>query len=117
MLNDQGRPSAADATNKPVDTFTGNRGLQIEEALLFEIGRHDVTVLNDTFFNEFTIRVPGDAAHIVERLALAGVLGGVPVSRLEHDKPELADLIVIASTEINTDADRAEYVRTLKEIL
>ncbi len=76
-----------------------------------------VNVLNDTFFNEFTIRVPGDAAHIVERLALSGVLGGVPVSRLEPDHPELADLIVVASTEINTDADRAAYAQALKEVL
>ena len=76
-----------------------------------------VKILNDSFFNEFTIRVPGDAAHIVERLALSGVLGGVPVSRLEHDRPELADLIVVAATEINTDADRAAYVSALKEVL
>jgi glycine dehydrogenase subunit 1 len=76
-----------------------------------------VKVLNDTFFNEFTIRVPDAAAHIVERLALSGVLGGVPVSRLEPDRPELADLIVVASTEINTDADRAAYARALKEVL
>jgi glycine dehydrogenase subunit 2 len=45
MLNDQGRPTSppADTGNKPVETFTANRGLQIEEPLLFEIGRADVT--------------------------------------------------------------------------
>ena len=44
MLN-EGRPTApaADTGNKPVETFTANRGLQIEEPLLFEIGRADVT--------------------------------------------------------------------------
>ncbi len=41
-----------------------------------------VKVLNDTFFNEFTIRVPGDAAEVIEKLAAKGVLGGVPASRL-----------------------------------
>lgn len=76
-----------------------------------------VTVLNDSFFNEFTIRVPGDAADAVERLAGRGVLGGVPVSRLEPSRPELADLIVVASTEMNTDADRAAYIAALKEVL
>jgi glycine dehydrogenase subunit 1 len=76
-----------------------------------------VKVLNETFFNEFTIRVPGDAAHVVERLALSGILGGVPVSRLEPERPDLADLIVVAATEINTEADRAVYARTLKEVL
>ena len=46
MLNDQGRPttpSTADAASSVRDTFTANRGLQIEEPLLFEIGRSDVT--------------------------------------------------------------------------
>jgi glycine dehydrogenase subunit 1 len=76
-----------------------------------------VEVLNQTFFNEFTIRVPADAAEVIEKLAKRGVLGGVPVSRLEPDKPELADLIVVASTEINTDADRAAYARALREVL
>src|SRR5437868_4607028 len=39
-----------------------------------------VEVLNDTLFNEFTIRVRGDAAAVVEKLAAQGVLGGVPAS-------------------------------------
>jgi glycine dehydrogenase subunit 1 len=76
-----------------------------------------VEVLNDTFFNEFTIRVPGDAAEVIEKLAAKAVLGGVPVSRLEPGRPELADLIVVASTEVNTDEDRAAYARALREVL
>jgi glycine dehydrogenase subunit 1 len=76
-----------------------------------------VAVLNETFFNEFTVRVTGDAGEIVERLAAKGVLGGVPVSRLEHDNPAVRDLIVVASTEINTDADRAAFVAALTEVL
>jgi glycine dehydrogenase subunit 2 len=43
MLN-QGRPTAPlDVHAGSAQTFTANRGLQIEEPLLFEIGRHDVT--------------------------------------------------------------------------
>ena len=76
-----------------------------------------VHVLNDTFFNEFTIRVPGNAAEVVEKLAKKGVLGGVPASRLEPGRSEVADLIVVASTEVNTDEDRAAYVKTLKRVL
>jgi glycine dehydrogenase subunit 1 len=76
-----------------------------------------VTVLNESFFNEFTIRVPGDAAALVELLAQKGVLGGVPVSRLAPERPDLADLIVVASTEVNTDEDRAAYVAALEEVL
>jgi len=76
-----------------------------------------VTLLNDTFFNEFTIRVPGNAADVIEKLARKGVLGGVPASRLSPDNPDLADLIIVASTEVNTDADRAAYVKALKAVL
>ena len=54
---------------------------------------------------------------MIEKLAERGVLGGVPVSRLEPEHPELADLIVVASTEINTDADRTAYAAALKEVL
>jgi glycine dehydrogenase subunit 1 len=76
-----------------------------------------VQVLNKTFFNELTIRVPGDAAEAIERLAAKGVLGGVPVSRLEPGRPELADLIVVASTEVNTDSDREAYKTALADIV
>jgi glycine dehydrogenase subunit 1 len=87
-------------------------------ALARALGRvKGVKVLNETFFNEFTIRVPGEAADVVEKLAATGVLGGVPVSRLEPGRPELADLIVVASTEVNTDEDRAAYAKALGEVL
>jgi len=45
MLNSEGRPTspAAPANAAPEHTFTGNRALQIEEPLLFEIGRREVT--------------------------------------------------------------------------
>lgn len=75
-----------------------------------------VEVLNETFFNEFTIRVPGDGAEIVERLAARGVLGGVPVSRLLPGQG-LDDLILVASTEVNTDQDRAALIDALQGVL
>jgi glycine dehydrogenase subunit 1 len=76
-----------------------------------------VSVLNDTFFNEFTIRVPGDAAEVIEKLAGKGVLGGVPASRLAPDNADLRDLIIVACTEVNTDADRKAYVKALQAVL
>jgi len=76
-----------------------------------------VEVLNDTFFNEFTIRVPGSGADVIEKLAAKGMLGGVPASRLWPDNPDMADLIIVASTEVNTDEDRAAYAKALKEVL
>jgi len=76
-----------------------------------------VTLLNDSFFNEFTIRLPGNAADIVEKLVAKGVLAGVPASRLEPGKAELADLLIVASTEVNSDDDRAAFVAALSEVL
>jgi glycine dehydrogenase subunit 1 len=76
-----------------------------------------VEVLTPAFFNEFTIRVKGDAAKVIDALTDKGVLGGVPLSRFHPEKPELADLIIVASTEINTDDDRAAYATALREVL
>ena len=76
-----------------------------------------VEVITPSFFNEFTIRVPGDGQKIIEALAQKGVMGGVPVSRLEPGRGELRDLVLVASTEINTDEDRAAYVAALQEVL
>jgi glycine dehydrogenase subunit 1 len=76
-----------------------------------------VSILNDAFFNEFTIRVPGEGAAVVEALAGRGVLGGVPASRLDPGRPELSDLVVVASTEVNTDEDRAAYAAALAGVL
>ena len=75
-----------------------------------------VEVLNESFFNEFTVRVKGDAAALVERLAARGVLAGVPVSRLLPGAG-LDDLLLVASTEMNTDEDRATLVAELKGAL
>ena len=75
-----------------------------------------VEVLNETFFNEFTIRVKGDAGQLVERLAAQGILAGVPVSRL-LPRAGFDDLLLIASTETNTDEDRAALVAALSSQL
>jgi glycine dehydrogenase subunit 1 len=75
-----------------------------------------VEVLNETFFNEFTIRVPGDGRELIERLAERGVLGGVPVARLLPGRG-LDDLVLVAVTETTSEADRAAYVEALKEVV
>lgn len=73
----------------------------------------DVEVLNKSFFNEFAIRVPGDAAKIVEKMAKNGVLAGVPAARLWPKDKALKDVILVANTEVNTDDDRAAFVAAL----
>jgi glycine dehydrogenase subunit 1 len=76
-----------------------------------------VTLLNRTFFNEMTIRLPVHAAPVVEALAGQGILAGVPVSRLIPDDPVVADLLVLAATELTTDGDIASLVTALTEAL
>jgi glycine dehydrogenase subunit 1 len=76
-----------------------------------------VEVVTPAFFNEFTIRVQADAHNTIDALAKKGVMGGVPVSRLEPGRRELRDLIIVASTEVNTDDDRAAYAKALGEVL
>ncbi|WP_230530612.1 aminomethyl-transferring glycine dehydrogenase subunit GcvPA [Microvirga roseola] len=79
-------------------------------------GVKGLEVLNKTFFNEFTVKLPQPAAEVVERLAEKGVLAGVPVSRLLPGAG-LDNLLLVASTEVNTDDDRAAFVAALKEVL
>lgn len=76
-----------------------------------------VTVLNETFFNEITVRLSKPAVDVVEALAKNGILAGLPVSRLEPKQPELANLLVLAATELTTDADIAALAAALKEQL
>lgn len=64
-----------------------------------------ITVVNQGFFNEFTVRLPRPAAAIVDRLAEEPILAGVPVSRLYRNRPDLAPLLLVAVTETATEQD------------
>ena len=73
-------------------------------------------VVNETFFNEFTLKLSKPAAEVVEAMAAKGILAGVPASRLKPGAG-LDDLLIVANTEINTDEDRAAFVAALAEVL
>jgi glycine dehydrogenase subunit 1 len=64
-----------------------------------------------------TIRLPVPAAPVIEALARRNILAGVPVSRLEPADPTVDGLIVLAATELTTDADIAALTQALKEVL
>jgi glycine dehydrogenase subunit 1 len=87
------------------------RACQLAEALAAVPG---VEVLNPSFFNEFTVRLPKPATGVVENLARQGIRAGVPVSRLEPDRPELKNLLVVAATETTIDEHIASYAAALK---
>jgi glycine dehydrogenase subunit 1 len=76
-----------------------------------------VALCNETFFNEFTLRLSLPAAQVVDRLAAKGVLAGVPISRLYPGVPGLTDRLLVAVTETTTEADMAALEAGLREVL
>ena len=59
-----------------------------------------VRVVNDLFFNEFTIELPVDSRDLVRDLAEKNILAGVSLSRLYADEPGLSKGLLIAVTEM-----------------
>ena len=84
------------------------------EALL-KISR--VELMTKSFFNEFTLRLPSNAAKVVEALASKGVLGGVPGGRLWPDDPKAQNLLIVAATECVSKADIDAFAQALKGAL
>lgn len=76
-----------------------------------------VEVLNDSFFNEFTVKLSKPANEVVNALADQNILGGVPVSRLLPDRADLSHMMLIAATECTSDEDMNALVSALKEVL
>jgi glycine dehydrogenase subunit 1 len=76
-----------------------------------------VELLNSSFFNEMTVRLSAPAVEVVETLAGRGILAGVPVSRLEPSDSSVANLLVLAATELTTDDDIAALAAALREVL
>ena len=73
-------------------------------------------VKNNSFFNEFTVKVPINASVFVERMAEKGILAGVPVSRLSNQEGDFSNLLLVASSEINSDSDRENFIKLAKEV-
>ena len=90
------------------------RAVQLAERLAAIPG---VSLLNHSFFNEFTMRLGKPAAALVDDLAKRGILAGVPVSRLYPDRPDLADALLVAATELTTDGDIDALDAALREVL
>jgi glycine dehydrogenase subunit 1 len=76
-----------------------------------------IRLLNRAFFNEFAVRLPRPAAEIVEVLAAKGVLAGVPVSRFYPDNEPVADVLLVAATEMTTTEDMDRLEAALRKVL
>jgi glycine dehydrogenase subunit 1 len=76
-----------------------------------------VEVVNDTFFNEFTLKLSKPARPIVRDLADKGVLAGVALGRLYAGDAGLENGLIVAVTETTTEEHVATLASALKEAL
>ena len=76
-----------------------------------------VTLINESFFNEFTLKLSKEARPAVRALADAGILGGVSLGRLYPGEGSLANGLIVAVTETVTDADVEAFAEALEGVL
>ena len=76
-----------------------------------------VTVLNENFFNEFTLMLDTDARQIVRDLADRGVLGGVGLGKLFPDVDGIKGGLLVSVTETASMEDIETLATTLEEVL
>lgn len=107
-------------------TLLGERGLRDLATLNHSLASHaadrlakvpGVVVINDTFFNEFTLKLSKEARPIVRTLADSGVLGGVSLGRLFPGVAALENGLVVAVTETTTVEDIEALATALTEVL
>ena len=93
-----------------------NHGLAVEAAdrLALVPG---VSLVNSSFFNEFTLKLNRPARPVVRELAHRGILGGVSLGRLYPGVGALENGLVVAVTETGTTDDVEALARALEELL
>ncbi len=76
-----------------------------------------VELVNQAFFNEFTLRLSKEARPVVRTMAEKGVLGGVSLGRLYPGVEALERGLVVAVTETSTPEDVEALAAALEEAL
>ena len=107
-------------------TLLGEKGLRdlatLNHALAVQAANRlakvpGVTLVNDAFFNEFTLVLSKDARDVTRSLADKGMLGGVSLGRLFPHAPQLGQGLVVAVTETVTAEDIEAFAAALTEEL
>jgi glycine dehydrogenase subunit 1 len=105
-------------------TLLGEKGLRqlagINHARACEVADRlsaipGVELVNDSFFNEFTVKLPVEARPAVHAMVERNVLGGVTLGRLYQAAEALQNGLVVAVTETVTDEDIDALEAALKE--
>jgi glycine dehydrogenase subunit 1 len=76
-----------------------------------------VSLVNTSFFNEFTLKLSKEARPVVRALADRKVLGGVSLGRLYPGVLALENGLVVAVTEVVSPEDVEAFAAALEEIL
>ncbi len=107
-------------------TLLGEKGLrqlaELNHARAVEVAERlsalpGVRLVNEAFFNEFTLELPIEARPAVHAMVEKGVLGGVSLGRLYPDVDALRNGLVVAVTETVTDEDVDALEAALKEVV
>jgi glycine dehydrogenase subunit 1 len=75
-----------------------------------------VRLVNDSFFNEFTLELSVEARPAVHAMVEKGVLGGVSLGRLYPGVDALKNGLVVAVTEVAADEDIGALEAALQEV-
>jgi len=106
-------------------TLLGEKGLrqlaEINHARAVQVAERlgaipGVELVNETFFNEFTVKLPVEARPAVHAMVEKGVLGGVSLGRLYPGQGDLANGLVVAVTEVVSDEDVDALEAALREV-
>jgi glycine dehydrogenase subunit 1 len=76
-----------------------------------------VSLVNDSFFNEFTLKLPVNARDVVHQLAAKKILGGVSLGRLYPGNTALENGLLVAVTEVVSEDDLETFATILQEVL
>lgn len=67
-----------------------------------------VSMINDTFFNEFVVELPKPAKGVVDDLVTCGIIGGYPLE---------GNNLLVAATELTTAGHIEEFIEALTQVL
>ena len=76
-----------------------------------------IKLVNESFFNEFTLMLSKEARPVIRALADRRVLGGVSLGRLYPGQASLENGLVVAVTETVTPDDIETFATALEEVL
>jgi glycine dehydrogenase subunit 1 len=107
-------------------TLLGEKGLRglasLNHARAWEVAERlsaipGVSLVNESFFNEFTLMLPIEARPAVHAMVDLGVLGGVSLGRLYPGAEALQNGLVVAVTESTTGEDITALEAALKAVV